>query len=132
MAGFDTNLNYGTFDPGKFETIQNPQSKGQFLLFYSVFSLAIHFVGPFLLVLLIERNNLPWRNARESNEIPLNVDMREASKAIPRTHTVMPTLDDIINELKGATVFSHLDMNQGYRQLELKAIAATSPLLQHM
>ena len=57
---------------------------------------------------------------RSSNEIRLNVDMREANKAIPRTHTVMPTLDDIINELNGATVFSHLDMNHGYQQLELK------------
>ena len=32
----------------------------------------------------------------------------------------MPTLDDIINELNGATVFSHLDMNHGYHQLELE------------
>ena len=56
---------------------------------------------------------------RSSNEIRLNVDMREANKAIPQTHTVMPTLDDIINELNahGATVFSHLDMNDGYHQL---------------
>ena len=45
---------------------------------------------------------------RSSNEIRLNVDMREANKAIPRTHTAMPTLDDIINELNRATVFSHL------------------------
>ena len=32
----------------------------------------------------------------------------------------MPTLDDIIHKLNGATVFSHLDMNHGYHQLELK------------
>ena len=57
---------------------------------------------------------------RSSNEIRLNVDMTEANKAIPRTHTVIPTLDDITNELNGATVFSHLDMNHGYHQLELK------------
>ena len=57
---------------------------------------------------------------RSSNEIRLNVDMREANKANPRTHTVMPTLDDIINELNGATVFSHFDMNHGYHQLVLK------------
>ena len=57
---------------------------------------------------------------RSSNEIRLNVDMREANKAVPRAHTVMPTLDDITNELNGATVFSHLDMNHGYHQLELK------------
>ena len=57
---------------------------------------------------------------RSSNELRLNVDMREANKSTPRTHTVIPTLDDIINELNGATVFSHLYMNHGYHQLELK------------
>lgn len=57
---------------------------------------------------------------RTANEIRLNVDMRVANKAIPRTHSVMPTLEDIIHELTGATVFSHLDMNNGYHQLELK------------
>ena len=46
---------------------------------------------------------------RTANEIRLNVDMREANKAIPRTHTVMPTLEDITHELNGATVLSHLD-----------------------
>ena len=42
---------------------------------------------------------------RSSNDIRLNVDMREANKAIPRTHTVTATLDDIINELNGASYF---------------------------
>ena len=55
---------------------------------------------------------------RTANKIRLNMDMREANKAIPRTHTVMPTLEDITHELNGATVFSHLDMNHGYHQLE--------------
>ena len=54
------------------------------------------------------------------NEIRLNVEMRESNKTIPRAHTVMPTLDDIIHKLNGATVFLHLDMNHGYHQLELK------------
>ena len=62
---------------------------------------------------------------RSSNEIRLNVDMKEANKAIPQTHIVMPTLDDIINELNGATVFFHLDMNHGYHQLELKENTTT-------
>ena len=57
---------------------------------------------------------------RTANEIRLNVDMREANKAIPQSHTVMPTLEDITHELNGATVFSHLDMNHGYHQLELE------------
>ena len=54
------------------------------------------------------------------DEIRSNVEMRESNKAIPRAHTVMPTLDYIIHKLNGATVFSHLDMNHGYHQLELK------------
>ena len=46
--------------------------------------------------------------------------MRVANHAIPRRHTQHPTLDDMINELSGSTVFSHLDMCKGYHQLELK------------
>ena len=46
--------------------------------------------------------------------------MRETNKAIPRTHAVMPTLEDITHELNGATVFSHLEMNHGYHQLEME------------
>ena len=57
---------------------------------------------------------------RTANENRLNVDMREANKAIPRIHIIMPTLEDITHELNGATVFSHLDMNHGYHQLELQ------------
>ena len=57
---------------------------------------------------------------RTANKIQLNVDLREANKAIPQTHTVMPTLDDITHELNGAPVFSHLNMNHGYHQLELE------------
>ena len=30
---------------------------------------------------------------RTANKIRLNVDMREANKAIPRTHIIMPTLE---------------------------------------
>lgn len=57
---------------------------------------------------------------RTGNEIRLNVDMREANKAIPLTHIIMPTPEDITHELHGATVLSHLDMNYGYHQVELQ------------
>ena len=46
--------------------------------------------------------------------------MRAANQAIPRIHTQHPTIDDVVNELSGLTVFSHLDMAKGYHQLELK------------
>ena len=39
---------------------------------------------------------------------------------ISRRHTQNSTIDDMITELSGSTVFSHLDMSKGYHQLELK------------
>ena len=45
--------------------------------------------------------------------------MRLANQAIARERHVTPTLDDIIISLNGATVFSKLDLNTGYHQVEL-------------
>lgn len=47
------------------------------------------------------------------------VDMRCANKAICRERHVTPTVDDILTALNGATVFSKLNLNEGYHQLEL-------------
>jgi hypothetical protein len=45
--------------------------------------------------------------------------MHVANKAIERERHITPTIDYLINDLNGATVFSKLDLNQGYHQLEL-------------
>ena len=45
--------------------------------------------------------------------------MRVANQAIQREQHITPTIDDLISDLNGATVFSKLDLNQGYHQLEL-------------
>ena len=52
-------------------------------------------------------------------EIRICVDMRQPNKAIGRERHISPTVDDIISELGQAKVFSKLDLNQGYHQLEL-------------
>ena len=57
---------------------------------------------------------------KNEDQIRLNVDMRAANQAIPRRNIQHPTIDDVINELNGATVFSHLDMCKRYHQLELR------------
>ena len=57
---------------------------------------------------------------KDQSQIRLNVDMRLANQAISRRQTQHPTIDDVVNELSGSTVFSHLDMSKGYHQLELK------------
>ena len=56
---------------------------------------------------------------KKPDEIRICVDMRMPNEAIKRTRHVMPTLDDILMRLNGATVFSKLDLNSGYHQLEL-------------
>ena len=45
--------------------------------------------------------------------------MRQANQAIKRERHVTPTIKEIISDLNGAKVFSKLDRNQGYNQVEL-------------
>ncbi|XP_033127652.1 uncharacterized protein K02A2.6-like [Anneissia japonica] len=47
------------------------------------------------------------------------VDMRQPNTAIKRERHIIPTISEIIHELNGATVFSKLDLNQGYNRIEL-------------
>ena len=46
--------------------------------------------------------------------------MREANKAIERERHPMPTIDELIHDMNGATVFSKLDLKSGYNQLVLE------------
>ena len=56
---------------------------------------------------------------KSPSEIRLCVDMRVPNAAIKRTRHIMPTIDDLLMRLNGSTVFTKLDLNQGYHQLEL-------------
>ncbi|XP_029957004.1 uncharacterized protein K02A2.6-like isoform X2 [Salarias fasciatus] len=56
---------------------------------------------------------------KNPNEVRICVDMRQANTAIQRERHITPTMDDVIHELNGATVFSKLDLRAGYHQLEL-------------
>ena len=56
---------------------------------------------------------------RKSGAIRLCVDMRLASKVIKRERYPMPTLDDLVTDLNGASVFSRVDLNDAYHQVEL-------------
>lgn len=55
----------------------------------------------------------------DPNILRVCVDMRAANKAIKRVRHSTPTLQDIIVLLNGATVFSKIDLNDGYHQLAL-------------
>ena len=53
------------------------------------------------------------------NKIRICIDMRAANKAIKRKLHPTPTLHELKTILSRANVFSKLDVNQGYNQLEL-------------
>lgn len=57
---------------------------------------------------------------KNPEKIRVCVDMREANKTIIRERHLMPTTDELIHDLNGASVFSKLDLRQGYHQLELE------------
>ena len=56
---------------------------------------------------------------KKNKEIRLCVDMRMPNKAIIRERHPSPVIDDLIQALNGATVFSKLDLKSGYHQLTL-------------
>ena len=47
------------------------------------------------------------------------VDMVQPNKALKRVRHIIPTVDELRHDYNGCTVFSKLDLNQGYFQLEL-------------
>ena len=56
---------------------------------------------------------------KNPDQFPVCVDMRQPNRAILRERHITPTVDDLIHDLNGATVFSKIDLNSGYHQLEL-------------
>ena len=56
---------------------------------------------------------------KSPGQVRVCVDMRQANQAVKQERHVTPTIKEIIGDLNGAKVFSKLDVNQGYNQLEL-------------
>ena len=54
------------------------------------------------------------------DDVPICVDMRCANEAIQREKLPIPTVDEVLEEMNGSTVFSKLDMNMGFHQIELE------------
>ena len=52
--------------------------------------------------------------------VRLCVDLRQANTAIMRTRHPIPTIDETLEKLTGATIFSKLDLKSGYHQIELE------------
>ena len=56
---------------------------------------------------------------KDSGEVRICVDIGEANWAVKREKHLMPTMDDLIADLNGATVLSKLELSSGYHQFEL-------------
>ena len=54
------------------------------------------------------------------DDVRICVDMRRANEAIQRKKLPIPTVDEVLEEMNGSTVFSKLDMNTGFHQIELE------------
>ena len=56
---------------------------------------------------------------KDNGDIRHTVDMRQANRAIARERHPLPTTKEMLANLEGGKVFSKLDMNQGFHQIEL-------------
>ena len=56
---------------------------------------------------------------KSGDDIRLCVDMRRANEAVVRERYPIPTVDEVLVDLNESTVFSKLDMQMGFHQLEL-------------
>ena len=56
---------------------------------------------------------------KTDGDIRICVDMRRANSAIERERHPIPTIEEVLYDLNGSTVFSKLDLKWGFRQVEL-------------
>ena len=64
-------------------------------------------------------SNVVLTPKKGGENIRASLDMTDANKYIKRTRHAIPTIRELETRLNGAKYFSHLDMNDGYMQLEL-------------
>ena len=50
----------------------------------------------------------------------LCIDYWELNKVTIKNKYMLPRVDDLFDQLKGATVFSKIDLRSGYHQLKIK------------
>jgi hypothetical protein len=55
---------------------------------------------------------------KQNGKIRITNDGRAANKAIERVKYAMPTTEEIAYDLNGSSVFSKIDLNKAFHQLE--------------
>ena len=66
----------------------------------------------------------PWLSPliaipKKNGDVRLVLDMRMPNTALTRRRVQIPTVNEILQQMEGATIFSEVDLSQGYLQLPL-------------
>ena len=56
---------------------------------------------------------------KANGDVRICIDPRSLNKAIKRQHHKMPTTEELLSEMAGATYFSKLDASSGYWQIKV-------------
>ena len=57
---------------------------------------------------------------KKDGTLRLCVDYRQLNKMIVKNKYLLPRIDDLFDQFKGASVFSKIDLRSGYHQLRIK------------
>jgi len=57
---------------------------------------------------------------RKKDSMLLCIDYREFNRVTVKNKYPLPKIDDLFDQLAGATVFSKVDLRSGYHQLKIK------------
>ena len=57
---------------------------------------------------------------KKDGTLRLCVDYRQLNKMTMKNKYPLPRIDDLFDQLKGASVFSKIDLRSGYHQLRIK------------
>ena len=72
----------------------------------------------------IRPSNSPWGApilfVKKDGTLRLCIDYHQLNKVTVKNRYPLPRIDDLFDQLKGARVFSKIDLRSGYHQLRIK------------